>query len=169
MAKSVSRFLGWERFLGDNFQSRSPEFKVGQSVLRAGELQRGKVGLMASKSVSRFLWGKRVRHDRRDFYTARGVLPPQIAPLLCDKNYFDAGCTRDPPRVWASTTDFFEEKGSGVLNPTPNYRSRPLPLRLKTILAQESTETCGQRHPKNQALRGPLLRRTQRPAWSCHT
>ena len=76
---------------------------------------------------------------------------------------------RDPPRVWASTTDFFEEKGSGVLNPTPKYRSRPLPLRLKTILAQESTETCGQRRPKNQALRGPLLRRTQRPAWSCHT
>ena len=68
-----------------------------------------------------------------------------------------------------STTDFFEEKGSGVLNPTPNYRSRPLPLRLKTILAQESTETCGQRRPKNQTLRGPLLRRTQRPTWSCHT
>ena len=42
------------------------------------------------------------------------------------------------------------------LNPTPKYRRRPLPLRLKTILAQESTETCGQRRPKNQALRGPL-------------
>ena len=33
---------------------------------------------------------------------------------------------RDPPRVWASRTDFFEEKGSGFLNPAPNYRSRLL-------------------------------------------
>ena len=86
-----------------------------------------------------------------------------------------SGCNRtcvpvcDPPRVWASTTNFFAEKVSGVLTPIPNYRSRPLPFRLKTILAQESTETCGQRRPKNQTLRGPLLRRTQRPAWSCPT
>ena len=33
---------------------------------------------------------------------------------------------RDPPRVWASTTDFFEEKGSGFLNLTPNNRNQSL-------------------------------------------
>ena len=82
--------------MGGNFQSRPPGFKVGQSVLSTGDRQRGKVGLLVSKSVSRFLWGERVQHGRHDFYTARGFLLRQIAPLSFDKNYFDAGCTRPP-------------------------------------------------------------------------
>ena len=114
-----------DRFLGGNFQSRSPEFKVGQSVLCAGDRRRGKVGLLASKSVSRCLWGRRVRHGRRDFYTACGFLQRPIAPLPFDKNYFDAGCTR-PRQSMGDQESFFEKKGRGFLNLTPNYRSRPL-------------------------------------------
>ena len=30
-----------------------------------------------------------------------------------------------PPRVWARTTDFFEDKGSGVLNPPYTKLSKP--------------------------------------------
>ena len=169
MAKPASRIRGRERFLGNNFQSRSPEFKVGQSVLRAGDRQRGKVGPSWLQSRSAAFCGEDAFGTAGTISTRRvDSFRAKLPPCFLTRTILTRA-VRDPPRVWASTTDFFEEKGSGVLNPTPKYRSRPLPLRLKTILAQESTETCGQRRPKNQALRGPLLRRTQRPVWSCHT
>ena len=106
-------------------QSRSPGFKVDQP-LSVGENPFGTAGAIS---------------------TACGFLPRQIAPLPFNKNYFDAGCTRSPQSM-GKQDRFFEEKGSGFLNPTSNYRSRPLPSRLKTILAQASTATCGQRRPK---------------------
>ena len=159
MARSASRPQGWERFLEDNLQSRSPEFKVGQSVLCAGDRQRGRVSLLASKSVSRFLWGKTRSGRPARFLQRVDSFRAKLPPCLLTRIILTRA-VRDLPRVWASRTFFFEEKGNGLLHPTPNYRSRQLPLRLKTILAQESTATCGQRRPKNQAPRKPLLRRT---------
>ena len=108
-------------------QSRSPGFKVGQP-LPSGKNAFGTAGAISTRRMDSF----------------RGKLPPCLLTITILTR-----AVRDPPRVWASRTDFFEEKGSGALNPTPNYGSRPLPLRLKTILAQASIATCGQRRPKN--------------------
>ena len=58
---------------------------------------------------------KRVRHGRRDFYTARGFLPRQIAPLPFDKNNFDAGCTRPPPEYGGAGQIFLKRRAAASL------------------------------------------------------
>ena len=130
-SKSVSGVQNWSVRLASGRpsagQSRSPGFKVGQP-LPSGKNAFGTAGAISTRRVDSF----------------RAKLPPCFLTRTILTR-----AVRDPPRVWASTTDFFEEKGSGVLNPTPNYRSRPLPLRLKTVSAQASIATCGQRRPKN--------------------
>ena len=108
-------------------QSRSPGFKVGQP-LSAGVNTFGAAGAISTRC---------------------GFLPRQLPPCLFTSIILTRAVP-DPPRVKASRTDFLERRAAGVagvLNPTSNYRSRPLPSRLETIWAQESTATCGHRRP----------------------
>ena len=127
--------MGW--------QSRSPGFRAENGFWETIF----KVGLRSSKSVSpscvrktvdgaksvSWLQSRSAAFCGEDAFGTAGAIstrrvdsfPAKLPPCLLTRTILTRA-VRDPPRVWASRTDFFEEKGSGFLNPAPNYRSRPL-------------------------------------------
>ena len=125
------------------WQSRSPGFWAEKGF--QGRIF--KVGLRSSKSVSPSCVRETVNGAKsvswfqsrsaafcgENVFSTAGTISTRRVDSFCAKlppclltRTILTRAVRDPPRVWVSRTDFFEEKGSGLLNPAPNDRSRLL-------------------------------------------
>ena len=128
-------YTGWQSrspglWAENGFQGRI--FKVGLRSSKSVSPSCVRETVNGAKSVSWFQSRSAAFCGENVFSTA-GTISTRRVDSFCAKlppclltRTILTRAVRDPPRVWASRTEFFEEKGSGFLNLTPNYRSRPL-------------------------------------------